>query len=147
MCVDKHHYKCCGCISLTAATAILGCLYLLATIYYAIISEWGAFAIYLITTLVFIMVIARPNDANIRKLLFYIVTVLSVIGLVAACIFFFVILANGDFSEYVCSYSSSGYHCEDINNTWVIIWFVLALCLDLLLVFCTAQILYFGWKE
>ena len=49
MCVDKHHYKCCGCISLTAATSILGCLYLLAKIYYAIISEWGAFAIYLIT--------------------------------------------------------------------------------------------------
>ena len=149
MCVDKHHYKCCGCLSLTTATLILGALYLCGTIYYAVINEWASFAISLVISLLYVMVLVKPGDANIRKLLFYMVSFLSVVGLLTLIIVFIVYLANDNWydacrNEY---YWSDYQDCLDNAKTWMIISFIVAICLDLALVFCTLQILYFGWKE
>ena len=47
MCVDKHHYKCCGCLTLTQATLILGLIYIIGAIYYVTIGSWINFAIWI----------------------------------------------------------------------------------------------------
>ena len=149
MCVDKHHYKCCGCLSLTTATLILGALYLCGTIYYIVVGEWASFAVSLVISLLFILVLVKPHDANIRKILFYLISFLSIIGLLVLIIVFIVYLANDRWIDY-CYDEYIGHDradCLDNARTWMIISFIIAICLDLALVFCTLQILYFGWKE
>ena len=154
MCVDKHHFKCCGCLSLTTATLLLGAINLAAVIYYGIMEEWASLAVGCISVVLMAGVLVKPHDANIRKLLFYIATTLAVIGFIALVIVFFVWLANDTYYEW-CTLDSmpsrsdlnDWYNCIDNIKTWFIITFCIAIVLDALLVFCTTQILYFGWKE
>ena len=100
MCVDKHHFKCCGCLSMTAATILLGVLTLCSAIFYAIREEWASFAIGAFTSLLFFGVLVKPHEANIRKMLFYIASTMSLVGLVATIIVFIVWLNNDTYYEY-----------------------------------------------
>ena len=72
MCVDTHHFRCCcGCLSLTQATIVLGVFQLFATIFYAIVWEWVNFTFSAIVSLAYILVIIKPYDACNRKILYY----------------------------------------------------------------------------
>ena len=113
MCVDKHHYKCCGCLSLTHATLILGLFYILGAIYYATMGTWWNFAIWIVTSVLFIMVLIKPHDAMVRKMLFYIVSALAIIGLVATIIVFLIYLVNGDWYNACDAYSFDPENCEE----------------------------------
>ena len=96
MCVNKETYKCCACLTLTQATLILGAIYIIGAIFYGVSGSWINFIIWLITSLLFIMVLVKPHDANIRKMLFYIAAIMSLIGLACLVIFFLVYLIDGD---------------------------------------------------
>ena len=146
MCVDKHHYKCCGSCSLTTATLILGALYLLGTIAYAVTQQWVSFSISLILTLLFVMVLVKPGDIGVRKLIFYLVTIGQIIGTVALILVFIILMATDDWVKDACDKWDVD-NCYDDAKKWIIISFIIALILDLLLCFCVAQILYYGWKE
>ena len=148
MCVDKHHYKCCRCLTLTQATLILGLIYIIGAIYYVTIGSWINFAIWIVASVLFIMVLFKPHDAMIRKLLFYIGSILSIIGLVAIIIAFLIFLVNGDWYNACAEYSWGDHeNCVENAKLYMIISFTITLLLDLALVYCTLQILYFGWKE
>ena len=158
MCVDKHHYKCCGSCSLTTATLVLGCFYLLYTIGCAVSQQWVSFAIGLVMTLLFVMVLVKPNDIGVRKLIFYLISIGQVIATIALILVFIILMATDGWYDEARDncYEQSTKHdydwqdnCDDID--WIkkiIIWtFVCFLIIDLVLCYCVLQILYYGWKE
>ena len=151
MCVDTNQYKCCNCCSLTTATLVLGALYLLSCIGNAVSSMWLGFAISLIISLLFVMVLVKPNAVYIRKLLFYLVSVMSAIQFLGVIIVFIYLLATDDWIEDACldgTSNLSDYNdCLDYAKTYMVITFIFLLIIYALLVFCTVQILYYGWKE
>ena len=151
MCVDKHHYKCCSCFSMTTGTLILGALYLLSSIGDAISGYWFAFALSVVITLLFVMVLVKPHDINIRKLLYYIVSILTTIQLVGLVVVFIFLLVTDDWIAEACSNYSSDYtdqlNCLDYARTGMIIAMCCLMVIYSLLAFCTVQILYYGWKE
>ena len=93
MCVDKDNFKCCSCIDLTTATGILGALYIIGCIYYGCVGEWAEFAFALVISALFVMVCVKPHDTNVRKLLFYIISTLSCLGLFVFIIVVIVVAA------------------------------------------------------
>ena len=155
MCVSTGNYKCCcGCMSLTAATITLGALYLLGGIWNAIIGNWLGFAFDVAIAGVFSLVIFKPNSICIRQLIFFgmaILQGLGALGFVALVIFGIV----ADWEEQVCSnywddlyqYYNSEIDCEEGLRQIFIIVIVVSIFIGLPLIFCTLQILYYGWKE
>ena len=113
MCVDKHHYKCCCCCSLTCATLILGLLYLIGCIADAVAGLWLTFAIQLVMSLLFIMVLVKPHDVTIRKILYYVVMIMTVINFVALIIVFIYFLATDDWIYDACKSSIESYWESD----------------------------------
>ena len=90
MCVDTRDEPwrcCCGCMSLTQATILIGILYLLEAVSNAIAGMWLGFAFALVMTGIFVMVIVKPYNADIRKLLYYIYLCLLIASAVAYTIF------------------------------------------------------------
>ena len=156
MCVDKHHYKCCGSCSLTTATLVLGVFYLLYTIGCAVSQQWVSFSIGLVMSLLFVMVLVKPNDIGVRKLLFYLIMIGQVLATVACILVFIILMAtDGWYDDAIdnCNDASDEHgwsvNCDDIDwiRKVVIITFVCFLAIDLVLCFCVSQILYYGWKE
>ena len=104
MCVDtsKEPWRCCcGCMSLTQATILIGILYLLETISNAISGMWLGFAFALCMTLLFVLVIVKPYNADVRKLLYYIYLCLLIAQGVAFTIFIIYAFAS-DWEETTC---------------------------------------------
>ena len=156
MCVDTQNYKCCcGCMTLTQATIVIGVLYLIGTISEAIMGQWAAFVWYLIMTLLFGMVIAKPYDASIRKLIYYISLILDILGAIGLVIFIIIAFA-GDWEQdwcrtYYYDYKGDFYdsysECVDWINMILIIFVVLVIVIFVPCTLCILQILYYGWKE
>ena len=92
------------------------------------------------------MVLVKPNDIAVRKLIFYLVTIGQIVGTIALIIVFIVLMATSGWIDDACEKSSYA-DCTDNAKKWVIIAFVCSLCIDLLMCFCVLQILYYGWKE
>ena len=110
-----------------------------------------AFAINLIITLLFIMVLVKPHDVYIRKLIFYLVTALQMIGAVFLVAVFIYLCATDQWVEDACRNGTDDYEtysqCLDYAKTYMIAAMVIVFVVGGLLAFCTLQILYYGWKE
>ena len=102
MYIGRNHYKCCGCCSMTTATLILGALYLIGCIFDAIAGMWLGFAIQLIMSLLFIMVLVKPHDVTIRKILYYLVMAMIAINFVGLIIVFIFFLVTDDWILNAC---------------------------------------------
>jgi len=151
MCVDKHHYKCCGSCSMTAATLVLGALCLIGCIFDAIGGMWVGFVTQLIMALLFVMVIVKPHDVSIRKSLYYIMFVMTVINYVGLIAVFIYLLATDDWIVTTCYEQTSNRYdfanCLDYARTAMVIVFCVLFVIYGLCGCCTLQILYYGWKE
>lgn len=155
MCVTSHNFKCCcGCMSMTTATMILGACYLFGTICNAIIGNWFGFGGDLLLTGIFGMVLFKPHSVGLRKCIFWMMTVLQslgVLGFTALVIIGIVV----DWEESVCTdywsdlsqYYDNETLCEEQLRQVFIMVIVLSILIGLPLIFCILQILYYGWKE
>ena len=142
MCVDTHHFKCCcSCLSMTSATLILGALYLIGCIMNAVGGWWINFAITLIISLLFVMVLVKPHDIYIRKILYYSVTGMTVINFLGVIIVFIYLLATDDWIDTACNEGTDNYsdysQCLDYAKTYMIIGMVFVVVVTALLGFCT----------
>ena len=103
MCVDTQHYKCCcGCMTLTQATILIGIIYILSAILDAIVGQWINFVFCLVVGLLFGMVIFKPYNEGVRKLLYYLYLILQIIGAVGFIIAVIVIFAS-DWEQDWCT--------------------------------------------
>ena len=155
MCVTSHNFKCCcGCMSMTTATIILGSLYLFGAICNAIVGNWIGFGGDLLLTGVFSLVIFKPHSVGIRKCIFWMMTTLQSIGILG----FTVLVICGiviDWEENLCNdywsdmsqYFESETLCEEQLRQVFIMVIVLSILIGLPLIFCILQILYYGYKE
>ena len=81
-------------MTLTQATILIGVLYVIGVIAEAIVGSWAAFVFYLIMALLFVMVIVKPYDASIRKLLYYISLIMNILGAIGLVIAIIVMFAG-----------------------------------------------------
>ena len=73
---------------------MIGVLYVIGVIAEAIVGSWAAFVFYLIMALLFVMVIVKPYDASIRKLLYYISLIMNILGAIGLVIAIIVMFAG-----------------------------------------------------
>ena len=73
---------------------MIGVLYVIGVIAEAIAGSWAAFVFYLIMALLFVMVIVKPYDASIRKLLYYISLIMNILGAIGLVIAIIVMFAG-----------------------------------------------------
>ena len=141
---------CCGCMSLTQGTILIGVLYLLGTIATAIAGQWASFAFYLVLTCLFGLVVVKPYNADVRKIIYYIYFVLLILGLIGMVIFFIYAFAS-DFEETWCSvggnYSGNYQDCVDWINLFLIIYMVIVILAIVPCSLLILQVLFYGWKE
>ena len=160
MCVNTNNSRCCcGCFSLTTATVIIGCIYLIGGVINAVNGVWLNFAFQTLLAGLFCMVLFYPRNVSLRKLIFIIEAVFYILGAIGFVILLIVYFATDladNFDETWCDdyytqlegqvfndYSS----CLDFINTWVIVGVVLVALIWTPIALCILQILYFGWKE
>mmetsp|Transcript_11525 Transcript_11525/g.15566 ORF Transcript_11525/g.15566 Transcript_11525/m.15566 type:complete len:131 (+) Transcript_11525:194-586(+) len=86
--------------------------------------------------------LVKPNEISVRKLIFYLVSIMQFVGTVALVIVFIVMLTTDGWIEDACKKDSC-----DSAKTWLVVGFIATFIIDLLLCFCVLQILYYGWKE
>ena len=96
MCVDKHNFKCCCGCSLTCGTITIGILQVIGAISYAIaaigansyavVGNWVAFSFAAVLAVITLMVLIKPHDACIRKLIFYVYLVVAIRQLIAVLV-------------------------------------------------------------
>ena len=144
MCVDTHRFRCCcGLFSLTTATLIIGTLYLIGAIVNAIQGIWAAFAFDLAFVALFAIVVFKPYNEGVRKLIYYLFMILAVVSYTA--FFIFIIIAfTGDWEVQWCNavytdydqYYSNFQDCVNFINTILIVAVVAALVVSLPCTLC-----------
>ena len=141
MCVNIHTLKCCcGSCSLTTATIVLGILNLLGTVAYGVAMNWTSFAISLIITLLYLMVVVKPYDVYTRKILYYTVMITGAIGVIVLAIVGIVLWVT--FDDWVfdaCKDASHSYNelenCLDYAKAWFVTGFFIALLFSIFMFF------------
>jgi len=141
MCVDTHHYRCCcGCLSLTQATILLGILQLIATISYAIAGQWVNFSVSALISLIYIMVFCKPYDVSVRKILYYLILCGQLVGLVTFVIVLIIYLTSDTYKYDLCANITSTYsdyvNCVDAIQTIFIVVLVVGLLIYVPCIFC-----------
>ena len=102
MCVDTHKFRCCcGCMSLTSATILIGVLYLLSAIGSAVVQNWWGFAFEICLVGIFSLVLCKPHSEGTRKLIYYVVAIIMALGAIAFIIFVIYAFAS-DWEVTVC---------------------------------------------
>ena len=86
--------KCCGSCSLTDATYILGVLYALYAIGAASGRQWFNAVLGIIVVALIIVVCFKKHDANVRKTIFVLVTIIQTISVIGFIIAFIIILST-----------------------------------------------------
>ena len=160
MCVNSNNSRCCcGLFSLTTATVLIGILFILNAALQAIAGAWVSFALNLGMASLFGIVIAKPRNASLRKVIFIInvaINVMAAVGFVILLIFFFVTDANENYDQTWCNnyyfdyrdqLFSSYQDCLSFINTWLILGIVTVILVWIPCTACILQILYLGWKE
>ena len=151
MCVNTEHYKCCSCFSMTTATLILGALYLIGCVCDAVIENWFGFAVSLIISLLMMMVLVKPHDVYIRKILYRLVASLTLISFAVLIAVFIYLCASDSWIDDACRNGTETYEdyteCQDYAKSYMVIGMLFFIAMYTLISFCTLQILYYGWKE
>ena len=141
MCVNIHTLKCCcGSCSLTTATIVLGILNLLGTVAYGVAMNWTSFAISLIITLLYLMVVVKPYDVYTRKILYYTVMITGAIGVIVLAIVGIILWVT--FDDWVLDACRDNTHshnefinCMDYAKAWFITGFMFALIFSIFMFF------------
>ena len=151
MCVDREKMRCCcGAFSLTVATVIIGVLYLISAISSAIQTAWAPFVVYLIMAGLLGSVLVQPNNAGLRKIIYYTYVALAIAGAVGILIWIIYAFASASYVYEFCAQlaeAESASDCVGFFNTLLIIIIVIVLLVFVPCTLCTMQILYYGWKE
>ena len=101
MCVSTSTMKCCGSCSLTDATFVLGVLYALYAIGAASGRQWFNAVLGVIVVALIVVVCFKKHDANVRKMIFILVTIVQTVSVVGFIIVFIIILST-DWIEDTC---------------------------------------------
>ena len=141
MCVDTHASPqrcCCGCMTLTQGSILIGILNVFGAIGMAISGNWYGFTFNLVLATLFIMVLVKPYDAGIRKIIYYVYLIGTILGLIGFIIFIIYAFAS-DWESDWCYDTGMDYRddfnwdslsdCEDFINTFLIVLIVIFLLL------------------
>ena len=81
-------------MSLTQGTILSGVTYLTASIIFAIMGGWLVFSFCLAVTILFSLIIVKPYNSDVRKLIYYIHLGAMIAGTVSTAIFFIYAFAS-----------------------------------------------------
>ena len=97
---------------------MIGILNVLGSIACAISGNWWGFAYNLVLALLFVMVLVKPYDAGIRKLIYYIYIISCIIGFIGFLVFI-IYAFTSDWEKDWCQ--DTGYDYAD-DFDWNTIW-------------------------
>ena len=108
----------------------------------------------LIVASLFFIIVAKPDNVGLRKIIYYVYMILMILGLIGYFIFVIIVFTSdwetdfcvdnyNDFNDFYDSLSD----CEDWINTMMIVIVILSALIFIPCTLACLQVLYFGWKE